>query len=268
MRKKKRGRPGPVLRFGLPLLLALGAGVVLFRQVSKRQISPQVVQPAPQEVVSGTATIRVTGDPWSGYSTFRGESRLKAALAKERIHLEYLDDEKYYDQNERMRALGAGEIDVALTTLDAFLQHGAKHEKGGKYPGVILFGIDESAGGDAIFLAKGRRSFDAVQPSDKVCFAEGTPSEHLWDFASLSFAALETGLEKKVGLVAEDCWKKLEAGEVQIAVLWQPFTAIAEKAGYSKVFATGGQADDVIFDISGSQPRFRGEAAPCPADAD
>jgi outer membrane protein OmpA-like peptidoglycan-associated protein len=114
---------------------------------------------------------------------------------------------------------------------------------------VILFGIDESAGGDAIFLAKGRKSFDEVTAADKVCFAEGTPSEHLWDFASLSFAALESGLEKRVGVVAEDCWKKLLAQEVQIAVLWQPFTAIAEKAGYAKVFATGGQADDVILDI-------------------
>jgi outer membrane protein OmpA-like peptidoglycan-associated protein len=37
---------------------------------------------------------------------------------------------------------------------------------------------------------------------------------------------------------------------VQIAVLWQPYTAIAEKAGYPKVFATGGQADDVIIDVA------------------
>jgi outer membrane protein OmpA-like peptidoglycan-associated protein len=34
-----------------------------------------------------------------------------------------------------------------------------------------------------------------------------------------------------------------------VAVLWQPFTAIAQKEGYPKVFATGGQADDVIIDV-------------------
>lgn len=248
-KKKKRGRPGPVLRFGVPVLLALGAAFVGYQQLTQGPGAPQAAQAAEREVVTGPVTIRVAGDPWSGYSTFRGEPRLKEALAKEDITLAYLDDEKYYDQNERMRALGAGELDVALTTLDAFLQHGAKHRQGKEYPGVILFGIDESAGGDAIFLAKGRKSFDEVTASDKVCFAEGTPSEHLWDFASLSFAALENGLEKRVGLVAEDCWKKLQAEEVQIAVLWQPFTAVAEKAGYAKVFATGGQADDVILDI-------------------
>jgi outer membrane protein OmpA-like peptidoglycan-associated protein len=202
------------------------------------------------ELPMGPITLRVAADPWSGYSTFRSEPRLGSALAKHDVSLKYLDEEKYYDQNERMRALGAGEIDIALTTLDAFLQHGSKNLSEGAYPGVILFGIDESAGGDAIFLAKGRKGFDEVRPTDKVCFATGTPSEHLWDFASLNFANLGDNLAQDNGVVAADCWKKLEAGEVQVAVLWQPFTALAEKAGYTKVFATGGQADDVIIDIA------------------
>jgi len=249
MKQKLRGRPGPALKYGLPVLFAVGIGVFGYQKLARPVLNAQALQAAKQEVVSSPVTIRVTGDPWSGYSTFRGEPRLKAALAKDRISLDYLEDEKYYDQNERMRALGAGELDLALTTLDAFLQHGAKHQKQGQYPGVILLGIDESAGGDAIFLEKGLSGFDDVKASDKVCFAEGTPSEHLWDFASLSFSTLESGLEKKLGVVAEDCWKKLQAREVQVAVLWQPFTAIAEKAGYKKVFATGGQADDVILDI-------------------
>jgi outer membrane protein OmpA-like peptidoglycan-associated protein len=50
--------------------------------------------------------------------------------------------------------------------------------------------------------------------------------------------------------VAKDCWEKLERGTVQVAVLWQPYTAIALSKGYPKVFATGGQADDLIVDIA------------------
>jgi outer membrane protein OmpA-like peptidoglycan-associated protein len=192
--------------------------------------------------------IKVAGDPWSGYSTFRDEPRLAQELAKSDIGLDYVNDEKLYDQNERMKALAEGRIQVALTTVDAFLQHGARHKKNGLYPGVILWNVDESSGGDAIFLQKGKRGFDEVKPTDKVCYSTGTPSEHLWDFASLSFSALE-GVQTDNGVVAKDCWDKLEAGKVQVAVLWQPFTAIAEKKGYSKVFATGGQADDVIVDI-------------------
>ncbi len=176
---------------------------------------------------------------------------LAADLAKVDVGIEYIDDEKLYDQNARMEALAAGKLDVVLTTIDAFLQHGAKHKtKEGLYPGVIIWDIDESNGGDAIFLAKDRKSFDDVKPTDKVCYATGTPSEHLWDFASLSFSHLGDNLATDNGIVAKDCWEKLKEGKVQVAVLWQPFTAIAVKAGYPKVFATGGQADDVIIDIA------------------
>ncbi len=244
----KRGRPGPALTLGVPVVLAAFAGSWGYQYFKDMTQEASAAQPASAPV--GPVSLKVAADPWSGYSTFRNEPRFTAALAKHDISIQYLDEEKYYDQDERMRALGAGEIDIALTTLDAFLQHGAKHLSDAAYPGVILFGIDESAGGDAIFVGKGRSGFDDVTPSDKVCFATGTPSEHLWDFASLNFANLGDKLAQSNGVVAQDCWKKLEAGEVQVAVLWQPFTALAEKAGYNKVFATGGQADDVIIDIA------------------
>ncbi len=257
--KKPRGRPGPALTIGIPVVAAAALAVLAYKHfasASNTESAPSSDTAASAPEPEGPVTVKVAADPWSGYSTFRGEPRLKAALAKDQITVQYLDDEKYYDQNERMRALGEGEIDMALTTLDAFLQHGVKHEKDGLYPGVIVFGIDESAGGDAIFLSKGKKSFDEVKPSDKVCYAEGTPSEHLWDFASLTFAGLDSGLAKDLGVVAEDCWKKLQAGQVQVGVLWQPFTALAEKAGYPKVFATGGQADDVILDIAVANRQF------------
>ncbi len=200
--------------------------------------------------VAGLEVVRVAGDPWSGYSSFRGEPRLKAALAQSGLALEYLDQAELYDQDKRMQALAEGRIDLALTTIDAYLQHGTKHRRGGRYPGVIVWNIDESNGGDAIFLSQGRAGFDAVQTTDRVCFAAGTPSEHLWDFASLSFSTLDARLVHDNALVASGCWEKLRAGQVQIAVLWQPSTAIAVKAGYPKVFATGGQADDVIVDVA------------------
>jgi outer membrane protein OmpA-like peptidoglycan-associated protein/ABC-type nitrate/sulfonate/bicarbonate transport system substrate-binding protein len=255
VRSRPRGRPGPALTIGLPVLAALAIGYWGYPWLKPKlqgegapqaaAIVPATGAPAPGAPV----TFRVAADPWSGYSTFRNEPRFAGALAKHGVTVQYLDEEKYYDQNERMRALAAGEIDIALTTLDAFLQLGSKHKVDGRFPGVILFGIDESAGGDAIFLAKGRSSFDDVKPTDKVCFSTATPSEHLWDFASLSFARLGDNLSQDNGVVAKDCWTKLNQDQVQVAVLWQPYTALAERAGYAKVFATGGQADDVILDV-------------------
>ncbi len=248
-KKKKAGRPGPAFTIGIPMVLAAFAGSwgYSYFNDSKQPANPTLAREAH---LTEPVTFKVAADPWSGYSTFRSEPKFTAELAKDKITIEYIDDEKYYDQNERMKALAAGELDIALTTLDAFLQHGAAHVDGGKFPGEIIFGIDESAGGDAIFLGKGKKSFDEVTPEDKVCYSVGTPSEHLWDFASLAFAGLGDNLGKDNGVVAKDCWEKLTKNEVQVAVLWQPYTALAVKAGYAKVFATGGQADDVILDIA------------------
>ena len=249
------GRPGPALTIGVPLIILGAASYFGYTKLIKPALEDKANVEAEAKLNASTSSkkhgtmIKVAGDPWSGYSTFRNEPRLTAELAKSDIGLEYVDDEKLYDQNERMQALASGKLDLALTTVDAFLQHGAKHKEAGLYPGVILWGVDESNGGDAIFLAKGKQSFDDVKPTDTVCYSAGTPSEHLWDFASLSFARLGANLKTDPGVVAKDCWDKLTQGKVQVAVLWQPFTAIAEKQGYPKVFATGGQADDVIIDV-------------------
>ncbi len=250
------GRPGPALTIGVPLIILAAASYFGWTKLispaleAKQQAAKEEALGKSTSVKKYGTTLRVAADPWSGYSTFRNEPRLASALAKDDIGIEYIDDEKLYDQNARMAALASGQIDIELTTVDAFLRHGAKHkDQNGLYPGVILWNIDESNGGDAIFLSKDRKSFDDVRDTDKVCFAAGTPSEHLWDFASLSFTRLGDNLQQDNGVVAKDCWEKLTAGKVQVAVLWQPFTAIAEKAGYPKVFATGGQADDVIVDI-------------------
>jgi outer membrane protein OmpA-like peptidoglycan-associated protein len=244
MGASKRGGVNPVIAIGVPALALVGAGLISYAsQLGDKAAATLEAAPPP-------IRLKVAGDPSSSYSTFRKEPRLAAALAKDHVELEYLDEERYYDPNERTRALTVGNLDIAIMTLDAFIQFGARHKKAGQYPGVILFAIDESAGADAIFLAKGRSSLDDLKPGDEVCFTPGTPSEHLWDFASLSFAALNNGLVEEKVVIAKDCWEKLVAGRVDIAVLSQPNTALAVKAGYSRVFATGGPADDLILDVA------------------
>jgi outer membrane protein OmpA-like peptidoglycan-associated protein len=218
------GRPGPALTIGVPLIILAAGGYFAYAKLIKPALDEKDRKIADEKIEASTSVsgkkhgklIKVAGDPWSGYSTFRSEPRLAAELAKGDVGLEYIDDDKLYEQGARMQALAEGKIDIALTTLDAFLQHGAKHKgKDGLYPGVILWNIDESNGGDAIFLARDRQSFDDVKTSDKVCFSTGTPSEHLWDFASLSFSNLGDSLGADNGVVAKDCWEKLKGGQVQ-----------------------------------------------------
>lgn len=241
---KQGGGLNPVIAIGLPVLALVGVGLISYASMQGDKAAATIAAAPP------ATRLKVAGDPSSGYSTFRKEPRLTAALAKDEVELEYLDEERYYDPSERMRALGVGNLDLAVVTLDAFIQFGARHQKDGKYPGVVLFAIDESAGGDAMFMVKGRSSLDDVKPGDEVCFTSGTPSEHLWDFASLSFAALNDGLVEERVSVARDCWEKLRSGHAEIAVLSQPYTALAVKAGYPKVLATGGPADDLILDVA------------------
>src|SRR6187431_1866779 len=114
------GRPGPVLTIGVPLVILIAGGYFAWQKL----ISPALdeKQREAKEEALGKSTsikkygtmIRVAGDPWSGYSTFRNEPRLASALAKDDIGIEYIDDEKLYDQDARMAALAAGKIDVAL----------------------------------------------------------------------------------------------------------------------------------------------------------
>ena len=47
-------------------------------------------------------------------------------------------------------------------------------------------------------------SGDDVKAKDEVCFTPGTPGEHLWDFASLSFTALDNGIVEDKLPVAKD----------------------------------------------------------------
>jgi len=242
--RKQGGGLNPVIAIGLPALAVVGFGLISYAsKMGDKAAATLAAAPPP-------IRLKVAGDPSSAYSTFRKEPQLMAALAKDHVELEYLDDERYYEPSERMRALSVGNLDIAVMTLDAFIQFGARYQKAGQYPGVILFAIDESAGADAMFMAKGHSSLDDVKPADEICFTPGTPSEHLWDFGSLSFAALNKGLVEEKVAVAKDCWVKLEAGRVDLAVLSQPYTALAVKAGYPKVFATGGPADDLILDVA------------------
>ena len=117
--KSGGGKPGPALTIGVPLIILAAAAFFGYTYLIK-----PAMEGGDKPTASGDAAtsskkgIKIAGDPWSGYSTFRGEPRLAAKLAKDGLALDYIDDEKLYDQNERMKWLAEGKLDLALTTLD------------------------------------------------------------------------------------------------------------------------------------------------------
>lgn len=168
-----------------------------------------------------TRSLRVAGDPWSGYFVFRSEKFQNMLLAS-KIRYTY---ETVEDLSERFEGLKAGKYDVVVGTIDGYTLNGLKAE----YPGVVSWVIDESFGGDALVggeKVKTIDDLDALADLAKVAYADGYPSEHLLN-------AVVTQFKKKVKSVpvksSTEAYELLKAGKVDAAVLWEPDTSNAAK---------------------------------------
>src|SRR5687768_7945053 len=101
MAEQGTGRPGPALTIGVPLILVAAGGFFAYTKLIKPALDEKQKQITDEKLDASTSVsgkkyskmIRVAGDPWSGYSTFRGEPRLAAELGKSDVGIEYIDDE-------------------------------------------------------------------------------------------------------------------------------------------------------------------------------
>ena len=190
--------------------------------------------------------IRVAGDPWSGYSTFRDNPDFTKRLKKDGLECSYVE---VLDQAERFKAMKDGKIDVAVTTVDAYLSAGAD----AGYPGLIVLFIDESDGGDALVLGPKLKSLDDLTNGVKIAYAENTPSEYLLNYIEARFKSVKLS---ELTLVpqpdAKPAYDKLKAGEVDAAIVWEPYTsnAVNEIPGSTRIFDTGKGSQEVIMDVA------------------
>jgi outer membrane protein OmpA-like peptidoglycan-associated protein/ABC-type amino acid transport substrate-binding protein len=166
-------------------------------------------------------TITIAGDPWSGYFVFRSE-KFRNLLMTSKVRTVYKTEE---DLAKRFEGLAKGDWDMAVATVDGYTLGGLKSE----YPGVIVWVVDESFGGDAIVGGAKVQTIDdldALADLARVAFAEGYPSEHL-------LSAMLTQFKKKVKPVpvksSREAYELLKAGKVEAAVLWEPETSNAAK---------------------------------------
>jgi hypothetical protein len=81
------GRPGPVLTIGIPLVIVAAVGFFGWTKLVKPALDDKAKAEKEEAIGKSTSVkkygtmIKVAGDPWSGYSTFRNEPRLASALA-------------------------------------------------------------------------------------------------------------------------------------------------------------------------------------------
>lgn len=198
-------------------------------------------------------SLRILGDSFSGYSTFR-DPDFKEALKKSQIGLTYEDEP---DQAKRAEELKSGKADLILTTLDQFIRQSTYSS--GKIVGLI----DRSNGADAVLLNTKKypnlksledlRQFVKTENSQgrkpNIALAQNTPSEFLAfmlttkeDFKLSDFQIINKKDAKEV-------WQYLtQSQDVPVAVLWEPYVTQARNQGYTVVFSSK-EKPTVIIDV-------------------
>ena len=219
-----------ILAFGVILLTGAYFARIWFAERTDRDTS---------DASGVTKTLRVGVDNWVGYLPLCSKE-LRTRMHGAGYRLQCSDDNA--DYAARTRRLRQGELEFAVTTVDAFLLHGGKE----KFPGSIIMVIDESSGGDAIVARKDRLASleDLKKRTDyKIAFTAGSPSEHLLKSIAVHFDVPPLRNRQGAWRVpvnsSTDALKQLREGKVDAAVLWEPDVSRAlADAGMHRVLGT------------------------------
>jgi outer membrane protein OmpA-like peptidoglycan-associated protein/ABC-type amino acid transport substrate-binding protein len=161
-------------------------------------------------------------DNWVGYIPLCSKE-MRQRMHQSGLLLQCQVDEANY--SERFKKIKMGELDFAVATVDAFILNGAEHD----FPGSIIMVIDESKGGDALLARKDKiQSLEELKTKTgwRIAFTPNSPSEHLLKSFGKHFDI--PALRQRKGLWrvevngSNEARKKLENGEVDAAVLWEP----------------------------------------------
>ncbi|MEM9079500.1 MAG: phosphate ABC transporter substrate-binding/OmpA family protein [Verrucomicrobiota bacterium] len=191
-------------------------------------------------------TLTILGDGWLGYMIFRSRS-FQDELAKHNLGIQYQHEN---DFKKRFQALRNGQADLALATIDSYLLNG----KSSNYPGVLTFLIDESFGGDALIGGPGIQSLDDLRKENlKGAFVGYSPSEFLIKSQVSLFQINQLQPRLNQFRVDDDktAFKKLQSGQADFAVLWEPHVsnALQQIKGTSRIIDTA-KAKNLIIDVA------------------
>ncbi len=140
-----------------------------------------------QNPPGGTAEVaiplRLAADSFSGYCLLRSPE-LSSRLARQGIALTVVDDAA--DYMARLRALQAGEVEMAVFPVNSLIQCGSRL---GAFPARIVYVLDETVGADAIVAWKsGAGSIGALNSAAaRFVLTPDSPSEFLARVVIASF---------------------------------------------------------------------------------
>lgn len=169
-------------------------------------------------------TIRIAGDNYLGYWFVTSPEMRQQCLAQG-IRVDFTDDGGAYA--ERLEKFENGEYDAIVLPVNSYLEHGAKF----KYPGVIVASVSESKGADGIVgftdkfpIGKGMNVL-LNNPSLKIAYTSGSPSEFLMDLTIADFGLNELRGSKtwRVEVASSrDVYELAKKKNGDAFVLWEP----------------------------------------------
>jgi outer membrane protein OmpA-like peptidoglycan-associated protein/ABC-type nitrate/sulfonate/bicarbonate transport system substrate-binding protein len=201
-------------------VMVLGsAGVVAWKFAAP--ILENRAQIESSDAVKSKGTIAVGVDNFLGYYILCSPYQ-RSQMRNAAYELRCIDDDA--DYGKRMERLRKGEIQLAVATLDSYELNAIET----KFPGLIIAVIDRSSGADAIVAraSKVKNIDDLKRGGLKVAFAAGSPSEHLLKVVATDFDIPQWRSTDKSWRIevrnSQEAAKKFAAGDVDVAVLWEP----------------------------------------------
>lgn len=229
------------------IVLISVTGIIVYRIASPYLMDYIAVETSDAKDTKGT--IRIALDSWIGYFILQSPV-FKKLMRDSKYKIEIIDDNANYA--ERMKNLKSGAIDIAVATIDSYLINGVREG----FPATIIAIIDESKGGDAIVAWESKvASLENLKniTTYKIAFTPDSPSEHLLKSIGVHFdiSALlnKNGSWRVETNGAEDAYNKLIAGEVDVAVIWEPHvTDAVSRDGIIKLLGSE-DTEKLIVDI-------------------
>ncbi|MGZ9053077.1 MAG: ABC transporter substrate-binding protein [Rhodoplanes sp.] len=187
---------------------------------------------------NGKRTYRIGLGPWIGFGPLY--------LAKEKGYFKDagLDVELVVLTGlaERNSALKAGKIDALAAPVDYFVL-----AAGNNLVATIVMAIDESAGGDGIVARKDIQTVADLR-GRKVAFQRGLPSEFFLR-ALLLDAGMSIGDLQTLDMETAQAGAAFIAGQVDAAVVWEPWLTKAAQDGGGHVLASTREFPNLIVDV-------------------
>lgn len=189
---------------------------------------------------SEAETLRVAHNAWSGYNI----NFLIKALGYDQQAKFTLDVKIEGDPDKAYAMLENGDIDVNGTTIDMFVGQAGKRD-----PGVILFKVDDSDGGDALVVNREKIKTLNDMIGKKVSFEEGSPSQYLLLYL-LNIGGLSGRDIDAKPMPVPDAFEKFKSRELDAIVTYEPYATQAANLPFGYKLLTTKDAKNLIMDIN------------------